>query len=269
VRVQVNGTNILQSDNMFLSHHVEVTSLVNVGSPNILEIVFDSAELRARDIRKEHPEHNYIGHLGEVERLGVRKAPYHWGWDWGPKFMTIGPWRPVHLQKYSSRVEDVRIEYSLGDSLEDCKGVISARIDGHVDDEIRLALRDPKGVLIFEVRSAVNPEGLVQAPFCLQRLSLWYPHGYGEQNRYFLDAELFRGAEAIHLETRRVGFRRAELIQEPDIHGKSFYFRVNGVDIFAGGSCWIPADNFTPRLSPEKYRQWMELMVEGNQIMTR
>jgi beta-mannosidase len=98
---------------------------------------------------------------------------------------------------------------------------------------------------------------------------LWYPHGYGEQHRYFLDAELFKGQDAVHLITKRIGFRRTVLIQEPDIHGKSFYFRVNGVDIFAGGSCWIPADNFTPRLSPEKYKQWMALMVEGNQIMTR
>jgi beta-mannosidase len=254
---------------MFVSHYVEVTSLVNAGSSNILEILFDSAQVRGRQVRKEHPEHNFIGHLGEVERLGIRKAPYHWGWDWGPKFMTAGPWRPVRLERYSSRVEDVWIEYSLDDDLEDCKGTISARVDGHADEEIRLALRDPKGNLVFEVRCALGPKGLVRIPVSLQKVSLWNPHGYGHQHRYFLDAELFRGDHPVHLETRRVGFRRAELIQELDIYGKSFYFRVNGVDIFAGGSNWIPADSFTPRISPEKYKQWMALLVEGNQIMTR
>lgn len=254
---------------MFLSHHVDITSLLNASAPNTLEIIFDSALLRARDIRREHPEHNYIAHLGEVERMGVRKAQYHWSWDWGPKLMTAGPWRPVRLESYGSRVEDVWIEYSLEDGLEYCKGVISARVDGHVDDEIRLALRNAGGEKVFEARCAAGADGVAQTPFAVQKPSLWNPHGYGDQYRYFLDAELFRGEVVVQIVTKRIGFRRAELIQEADIHGKSFYFRVNGVDVFAGGSCWIPADNFTPRLSPEKYRQWIGLMVEGNQIMTR
>lgn len=73
-KVQLNGSNILQSDNMFIPHHVDITPLLNFNTPNTLEIVFDSALLRARDIRREHPEHNYIGHLGEVERLGGEKS---------------------------------------------------------------------------------------------------------------------------------------------------------------------------------------------------
>ena len=253
---------------MFVFHHVDITSLVNA-TVNILEIVFDSALLRARDIRREHPEHNYIAHLGEVERLGVRKAQYHWSWDWGPKLMTAGPWRPVRLECYSSRIEDVWIEYSLDDGLEHCRGVIYARVDGCVDDEIRLALRNAGGDSIFEARCAVGTDGVAETPFELHKPSLWNPHGYGDQYRYSLDAELFRGGVAVQLVTKRIGFRRAELIQEADINGKSFYFRINGVDVFAGGSCWIPADNFTPRLSPEKYRQWISLMVDGHQIMTR
>jgi beta-mannosidase len=103
----------------------------------------------------------------------------------------------------------------------------------------------------------------------LEDPELWYPHGYGSQPRYYLDAEVQAGGKAIHTLSRRVGLRQADLIQESDIHGKSFYFRVNGIDIFAGGNCWIPADNFIPRLSAEKYKEWVSLMVEGNQIMTR
>lgn len=60
-----------------------------------------------------------------------------------------------------------------------------------------------------------------------------------------------------------------ELVQEPDSAGESFFFRINGVDIFCGGSCWIPADSLPPRVSPEKYRSWLELMIEGRQNMTR
>lgn len=183
--------------------------------------------------------------------------------------MTAGPWRPVRLERYSSRIEDVSIEYKLDENMKHCSGIISALVDGHAGDEIRLALRSPEGDFIFESQCAVNEDCLIQTPFEIQTLSLWYPHGYGDQPRYYLDAEISTRGKAVHLMTRRIGFRRAELIQEPDIYGKSFYFRINGVDVFAGGNCWIPADCFTPRLSEEKYRQWVALMVEGNQIMTR
>ena len=42
--------------------------------------------------------------------------------------------------------------------------------------------------------------------------------------------------------TRRVGLRRLEVVNEPDATGTSLTFRVNGLDIFAKGANWIPAD---------------------------
>jgi beta-mannosidase len=270
--VQLNEKKILESDNMFIAHHIDVTTclLSSNNNLNTLQIDFEPALLHARAIRKSHPEHDYIAHQGSPERLGVRKAQYHWGWDWGPKLMTAGPWRPVRLETYRSRIEDISIEYFLDAGLQNCHGTISACVDGHPGDEIRLALRDAADNLLFEAhRVVVGADGRAQIQFSLRKPSLWYPHGYGRQTRYCLDGELFVGGVPVQLVTKRIGFRRAELIQEADSDGKSFYFRINGVDVFAGGSCWIPADNFTPRLSPKRYREWLTLMIEGNQIMAR
>lgn len=268
-KVQLNGIEILETDNMFIKHHIDVTAQVNFGSSNILQVNFDSALLRGCDIQKAHPEHNYNFRQGGYERLGVRKAQYHWGWDWGPKYMTAGPWRPVRLETYCSRIEDLLIDYTLDEAKGSCQCVISARIDGHGKHQVSFALCDEKGDLVFRTESDVRADGLAQASFSIQNPSLWYPHGYGSQPRYSLHCELIVGGSTVQLLTKRIGFRRAELIQEVDIYGKSFYFRVNGIDVFAGGSCWIPADNFIPRISPEKYREWMKLMVESNQVMTR
>ena len=44
---------------------------------------------------------------GATSRLYVRKAQCHYGWDWGPTLITAGPWRPVYLQAYTARVEDI------------------------------------------------------------------------------------------------------------------------------------------------------------------
>jgi hypothetical protein len=73
----------------------------------------------------------------------------------------------------------------------------------------------------------------------------------------------------LHEVSRRTGFRKGELIQEPDAIGKTFYFRINNIDVFCGGSDWIPADSFTPRVTSEKYRKWLEMMVDGYQVMIR
>ncbi len=71
--------------------------------------------------------------------------------------------------------------------------------------------------------------------------------------------------------SRRFGLRRAELIEHEleGAPGTSFFFQINNVPIFCGGSNWIPADSFLPRITPQKYRDWVKLAADGNQIMLR
>lgn len=80
--VKLNGKEILSSDNMWIAHRINVTKHLQKDSKNMLEIEFDSALKRAREIEKQHPEHVWTGFNGETARLAVRKAQYHWGWDW-------------------------------------------------------------------------------------------------------------------------------------------------------------------------------------------
>jgi beta-mannosidase len=77
-QVRLNDTVILDSDNMFLSHRVNISDhLKNEGS-NTLIINFDSALLRGRELQKEYPNHRWELFNGEAGRLVVRKAQYHW-----------------------------------------------------------------------------------------------------------------------------------------------------------------------------------------------
>lgn len=267
--VRLNEAEILKTENMFIPHHVDVTTELIYDSTNTMEIDFDSALLRAREIGKEHPEHRFIGHQTEPERVGVRKAQCHWGWDWGPKLMTAGPSRPVRLETYVGKIENLRIENNLDDNLKVARGKISAHVDGKTGEKVLLTLSNSEGTRVFEAKCTPDSDGLVQMEFVLEKPSLWYPHGYAAQVRYDMEATLVSKDVLLHHIQQKIGFRRVELIQERDGNGKSFYFRINGIDVFAGGSCWIPADNFTPRISPDRYRQWLTLMVEGNQIMTR
>ena len=263
--VLLNGTEILKSENMFVSHRVNISGLLK--DENVLEITFDSAMLRGRELVKEHShEHVFYVRQTDIGRMPVRKAQYHWGWDWGPILTTAGPWRPVYLEQYHVRIADVWAQTEVSPDLKTCSGRLFATVDGAAAGSQKVTLSlGLDGKTIFEKVCDVDENGLVQAELALSGPQLWYPHGYGSQTRYELRATV----DSYDTKSKLIGFRRTELIQEEDDYGKSFYFRINGHDVFAGGSCWVPGDSFVSQISAQRYRDWMKLMVEGNQIMVR
>ncbi|KAI2616337.1 glycoside hydrolase family 2 protein [Hypoxylon sp. NC1633] len=261
--VLLNGTEILKSDNMFLSHRVDVSNLLR--EDNVLEIKFDSAMLRGRELVQEHShEHTFYVRQTEVSRVPVRKAQYNWGWDWGPILMTAGPWRPVYLEQYVARIDDVWMHCEVSQDLKTCSGRVFAKVVGTHSKLVLLSL-SLKGIIVWEKECTIDFNGLAVSEFGINDPDLWYPLGYGPQSRYELKATAASSDEKSKL----IGFRRSELIQENDEFGRSFYFRINGTDVFSGGSCWIPADSFLSQIPAQRYHDWMKLMVEGNQNMLR
>lgn len=113
--------------------------------------------------------------------------------------------------------------------------------------------------------------GKATASFTLENPSLWYPIRYGKQPLYQVKAALICGDSEEDVVEKRVGLRRAELIQRPlkGQPGKSFFFQVNNIPLYCGGSDWIPADNFIPRITKERYYDWIKLVADGNQFMIR
>ena len=65
---------------MFHEHRVDVTDHLKLGA-NTLGIVFESALNKGRE--QVAKRGNLACWNGEPSRLYVRKAQYHWGWDWG------------------------------------------------------------------------------------------------------------------------------------------------------------------------------------------
>lgn len=189
------------------------------------------------------------------------------GWDWGPILNTCGPWRSVRLETYQSRISDLRVDYELEDNLKSANGTIAAKVEGPSGTTVVFEVKDGDK-LVFRESTQVG-DGVATTQFRIRDPKLWYPHGYGDQPLYRVTATLSADGVDLHEATRCTGFRMGELVQEPDEVGKTFYFRINGVDIFCGGSDWIPADSFTPRVSEDRYRKWLEMMVDGYQVMIR
>ena len=266
--VRLNGKLVLWSNNMFIPHRVDVTQFLQRGDENVLEIDFDSALLRAREIHRAHPEHKWYCFNGEPARLGVRKAQYHWGWDWGPFLMTAGPWKGVRMESFEVRIADTWIEYMVEPASKVVTGTFFAEVEGTAGGAVAFKI-SLQGDEAFNGSSVPNSKGLAKVDFKIKDSQLWYPHGYGLQPLYDFSVDLRSSDKCLDSKTKRIGLRQVELVQQPDHIGKTFYFRINGVEIFCGGSDWIPADSFVTRITAERYRQWIQTMVDGNQVMIR
>lgn len=272
--VTLNGQRILTSSNMFIGHRVDVTKLLlESDNPHVLEVEFDCAQLKAKELRSNFPDHKWEGFNGDMSRLAVRKAQYHWGWDWGPVIMTAGIWRDVRLEVYSVRVADLwpqtKLDPDHRSATITATAEIEAAVAGYYTANFCLSLRGKEIAcqnFLVEVKSTKTVEAKLQ----INNPELWWPHGYGSQPLYDMTVSISGGpGKALHQMCKKFGIRSAEVVQQPDKHGKSFFFRINGEDVFCGGSCWIPADSLLPSISRERYRKWIDLMVKGGQTMVR
>jgi len=268
--VTLNGTQILSADNMFRTWRLDVKKLLKPGD-NTLRIVFRSP------INEILPMMKTIGYelpasndQGEKTSPYTRKAPYQFGWDWGPRFVTAGVWRPVNLEAWNgARISDFHITQK--ELTKTTASVIAqVEVQASSDADAVVEVTNGNGVKVasqtVKLKTGSNQ---VSIPFNISDPKLWWPNGAGPQNLYTFSAQLKIGSQSSDQATRKIGLRTLELRQKPDQWGKSFEFVINGVPIFAKGANWIPADSFPTRMTKERYRQLIGSARDSNMNILR
>ncbi|MEO6069978.1 MAG: glycoside hydrolase family 2 protein [Chitinophagaceae bacterium] len=98
--VYLNGEKILAADNMFRQWRVPVKGVLKPN--NQLLIRFYSAKNKVDSIAKS----NLPLVVPDNARVYARKAQYHFGWDWGPVFITCGIWKNATLEAYDIKPKE-------------------------------------------------------------------------------------------------------------------------------------------------------------------
>ncbi|PVF95284.1 glycoside hydrolase [Serendipita vermifera] len=311
--VQLDGHTILKTNNMFVPYRVNLKDVLSANSnestDHSLVITFHSTFLKGREIQRENKDKTPValrgggatggagvlqgasnqipgpnGELalwnGDASRLHVRKAQYHYGWDWGPVLMCVGPWKPVRLEAYNVRIAHLMTDvvFSNADSFNEVDVVIAANLAGEKNCAVIATLTAPNGEK-HEAKCELSDgdEGSVTAKTTihLSNPQLWYPVGLGQQSLYTASLRVVSDKEdgkILHEINKKIGIRKVRIVQKKldgEEEGGSFYFEVNGISVFAGGSNWIPADSFLTSISADRYRAWLQLLVDGNQNMIR
>ena len=282
--VYVNDKPLLQADNMFRAWRADAKPLLHSGV-NQLRVVFHSAitsllpKVRAMDVKLPTVvQVQAVAEEGIPTDPYVRKAPYSFGWDWGPRFVNEGIWKDVHLATWDNvRLGRLHIAQPHVDAA---SASIEANLDVFADHETTATL-SVTGTLIGQSSSSAvvathgartvhlaAGENTVQIPLEIEHPKLWNPIGYGAQSRYEFRA-ILSGAGFDETTSVRTGLRSVELRRIKDDIGRSFFFVVNGKPVFAKGADVIPFDSFAPRVTPAQHRQILQSGVDAHMNMVR
>ncbi|KAH8304924.1 hypothetical protein KR018_005050 [Drosophila ironensis] len=269
-KVTMNGQFLGQTDNMFVRYSYSIGHLM-LPAGNTLEIEILSPLKEANRLAQERQEQDIITGppscpkaRGDVEchRNHLRKMQMSFGGEWNPAAVSSGIWKSVVVEYYTLAVlRDVDVAINRNDThwTLDCQAFLEtpAQEDFHAHLVVyNSELFDNPFVLEHQNVSFEAPVLKFQIHIPQDRVTLWWPNGYGKQRLYPImfsikcyvgDAPML-SSRTESQKTLKIGFRTIELVEDEDSSGRTFFFRVNGHPIFMKGANYVPAHTL-PELS--------------------
>ncbi len=259
-KVWLNDSLVLETANMFRAYQTPVKELLK--EKNKLKVCFYPAEKIQDSISKLFPYQ-----LPDV-RSYTRKAPYHFGWDWGPKFVTAGIWKDVKLVYWNTLIIE-NISYATV-AIENGVAKVNAEIQyqAQKDCEANILIKDHNTTYYNKSIRLDSKSNKASIQFDIENPTLWWPNGMGDQYCYTLKAEITANDDQQSF-TQNIGIRTIELEQKKDSIGSNFAFIINGKKAFIKGANYIPQHSFLPSVSANDYEQVLQAAVDANMNMLR
>ncbi|MDP4282363.1 MAG: glycoside hydrolase family 2 protein [Bacteroidota bacterium] len=261
--VFINDSLVIVADNMFREWAAPIKKYIHTGE-NTIRIQFPAI------VPENSSRYSQLPYkLPGDEKVICRKAAYHFGWDWGPVFITSGIWKPIQLRVYDDNIM-LGVHYLqnfLSDSL--------ARLTGRY--MIFSVTEDTASVKIFvngeenTVKSTLLRKGvnIIPVNFTIKNPKRWWTNGMGDPYLYNISHDIYIKNQKLNSGSTRIGLRTLMLVEQPDSAGHSFYFLLNGVPVFMKGANYIPPDNFLPRVTDSTYQALIKSAKDANMNMLR
>ena len=262
--VYLNGINVICANNMFHPWSAPIKNIVNDGDNELL-VQFRSP---LNEVVEKMKSIDYVL-PADNDQAGktsphTRKAPYHYGWDWGPCLVTSGIWKGVELIGW----DDWHVTHFQVSNKSVSKDNAELEVELEVVAEIQETLKITLSELItgneskqaFNVKSGVNNFSF---NISMTTPQLWWPHGHGDQilHHFFLTVET---DDQLEKRERKIGIRDVTIKRAADQKGESFEIFVNNMPIFSKGANWIPADYFVERLQKDDYSRLLKDAICAN-----
>jgi len=261
-KVFVNGKELIETDNMFCSWEVSVKNIFKIGKNEIV-ICFESP------IKKIIPKMSKMDYELPADNDKIkktspytRKAPYHYGWDWGPSFATCGIWQNVKIIAYDlSIIQDVHINQKKV-RPESAEIEIIVTIESNTISDADLVIIEPKSKINILKTVKINKgKNRLSRALKITAPELWWPNGHGPQNMYEFEVQIKIG-NYKDVKIVRTGLRDFKIKLDKDDSGSSFTFTVNNKPIFSKGFSLSSARTVSKYLCTIAVSSWIALSTD-------
>jgi beta-mannosidase len=260
--VYVNDSLVLESDNMFRGYTVDVKKYLKKGE-NHLSIYFESAINKVDEAWKSM-DYELPGGV----RTMTRKAQFHYGWDWGPRFVGCGILNLPVLQAWEGFILDEI--FVTTEEIAEKKAKMMARFRYRADfnGKINFALRVDKRKNLEEkdVWEGAQEDSI---SFDIIDPKLWWCQGMGEAHLYPLTLEAAQSSKKLSAMESKFGIRTIQLITDKDANGEQFHFKLNGKSVFCKGANYIPQHIFQDKVTSKEYVSLINDVCASNINMLR
>jgi beta-mannosidase len=268
-KVYVNDNLLYEAGNFFHPHTIKLKYKVKVG-PNEVKVVFTPPVLYHKERYSKEAFHYPAPNDVNPTKISplTRKPQYQFGWDWALRMNTIGFSKPAQI-----RIEKKAEIQNLVVNTLKVKGTTASLLysfqlkDSSRDYVLKSTLFGTQKLNETLVEGTNN---IIQLPFILPNVKLWWPIGFGEQFLYSDTLKLFNSKnELVDIKTIRFGVRTSKLVQSADKWGTSYEIHVNGVPIFCKGANYIPQEVFPSKVTDESIVEMIDQMLAANFNMVR
>jgi beta-mannosidase len=261
--VWVNGRIAGFISNAHHPHRFDVTDLVQTGGNTV------AIECRLNIVEMKKRMRDDISATGDKVRSYVRLCQMSFGWDFAPRLLVAGPWRPVSVICHrESTIENVYVRTNSvnGGTAE---LVVESGVVTHAPASEPATLylsvhEDVDGPAVWETSVQVAGNAPIQSVAKIENAKLWHPNGYGEAFLYTLKLRLERDGKTVDERTRRFGVRTLDLKQD-----NQFTFCINGVDVFSRGANWVPSNTLTLDSPSDHYAYLLDVAQDAGFNMLR
>ena len=262
--IYLNGFKIISANNMFHPWTAKIKELIKI-EMNELIIQFRSPLTEVAEKMKSL-DYSLPADNDQAGKTSPhsRKAPYHYGWDWGPCLVTSGIWKRVEIVGWDNwHVTHFQIN-NKSVSKDNAELEVELEVIAEIQETLKITLSE----LItgneygqsFKLKNGINNFSF-SISFTSPRL--WWPHGHGDQilHHFFLTVETH---DQLEKREKRIGIRDVKVKRAQDKRGESFAIYVNNKPIYSKGANWIPADYFVERLQVEDYKRLLKDAIRAN-----
>lgn len=260
--VYLNDSLLFRSNNMFRPWQKEVKELLR--EKNKLTVKLHSP--LTPKIHSNVP--GYVKKLPGYERIFTRKAAFHYGWDWAPRLIPSGIYRPVLLEGWdAAHIENYHLQVGEIDKQK-ANVKLSLRINAEKNTKaaFHFLINSQNYSRKLKLKKGIHDYSI---SFHITEPSLWWVHNLGKPHLYKLEGALVVQRKVADSLNMKLGLRKVRLVQQKDEAGETFYFSLNGKRVFMKGANYVPQDVFLSRVDSSDYQKLIQQILDANMNMIR